>query len=147
MASSLRNAYSEGSYISRSNFNKWGALFDSHIVSYPTPINLNYAWSFGSIAGLCLVIQILSGIFLAIHYTPHLDYAFASVEHIIRDVKYGWFLRYLHANTASFFFFVVYAHMFRNLYHGSYAYPRHILWYSGILIFVLIIATAFLGYV
>jgi ubiquinol-cytochrome c reductase cytochrome b subunit len=147
MASSLRNAYSEGSTISRSNFNKWGALFDSHIVSYPTPINLNYAWSFGSIAGLCLVIQILSGIFLAMHYTPHLDYAFASVEHIMRDVKYGWFLRYLHANTASFFFFVVYSHIFRNLYHGSYAYPRHILWYSGILIFVLIIATAFLGYV
>lgn len=139
--------YNEKSKKTRTNFNKWAALLDSHIVSYPTPINLNYAWSFGSIAGLCLVIQILSGMFLAMHYTPHLDYAFASVEHIIRDVKFGWTLRYLHANTASFFFFVVYAHIFRSLYHGSYAYPRHILWYSGILIFVLIIATAFLGYV
>ena len=139
--------YNEKSRKTRTNFNKWAALLDSHIVSYPTPINLNYAWSFGSIAGLCLVIQILSGMFLAMHYTPHLDYAFASVEHIIRDVKFGWTLRYLHANTASFFFFVVYAHIFRSLYHGSYAYPRHILWYSGILIFVLIIATAFLGYV
>jgi len=139
--------YNEKSKKTRTNFNKWAALLDSHIVSYPTPINLNYAWSFGSIAGLCLVIQILSGMFLAMHYTPHLDYAFASVEHIMRDVKFGWTLRYLHANTASFFFFVVYAHIFRSLYHGSYAYPRHILWYSGILIFVLIIATAFLGYV
>jgi len=139
--------YNEKSKKTRTNFNKWAALLDSHIVSYPTPINLNYAWSFGSIAGLCLVIQILSGMFLAMHYTPHLDYAFASVEHIIRDVKFGWTLRYLHANTASFFFFVVYAHIFRSLYHGSYAYPRHILWYSGMLIFVLIIATAFLGYV
>ena len=139
--------YNEKSKKTRTNFNKWAALLDSHIVSYPTPINLNYAWSFGSIAGLCLVIQILSGMFLAMHYTPHLDYAFASVEHTIRDVKFGWTLRYLHANTASFFFFVVYAHIFRSLYHGSYAYPRHILWYSGILIFVLIIATAFLGYV
>ena len=139
--------YYEKKRINRNNFDKWAAMLDSHILSYPTPKNLNYAWSFGSIAGLCLVIQIISGLFLAMHYTPHLDYAFASVEHIIRDVQYGWLLRYLHANTASFFFFIAYMHIFRSLYHGSYAYPRHILWYSGIIIFVLIIATAFLGYV
>jgi ubiquinol-cytochrome c reductase cytochrome b subunit len=143
----LNNLNNDNASISRWNFNTWLSFIDSHIVSYPTPISLNYAWSFGSIAGLCLVIQILSGVFLAIHYTPHVDYAFASVEHIMRDVKYGWFLRYVHANTASFFFFVVYAHIFRSLYHASYAYPRHNLWYSGQLIFLLIIATAFLGYV
>jgi ubiquinol-cytochrome c reductase cytochrome b subunit len=133
--------------MSRWNFHNWSSVLDSHIIDYPTPITLNYNWSFGSTAGICLVIQILSGVFLAIHYTPHVDYAFASVEHIIRDVKYGWFLRYLHANGASFFFIVVYLHIFRGLYHGSYAKPRHILWCSGVIIFILMIATAFLGYV
>lgn len=131
----------------RWNFNNWISTLDSHIIDYPTPINLNYNWSFGSTAGICLVIQILSGVFLAIHYTPHVDYAFSSVEHIIRDVKYGWFLRYVHANGASFFFIVIYSHILRGFYHGSYAKPRHILWYSGIILFILIIATAFLGYV
>jgi ubiquinol-cytochrome c reductase cytochrome b subunit len=94
----------EAPSIKRWNTNDFFSVLYSHIVSYPTPVCLNYAWSFGSIAGLCLVIQILSGVFLAIHYTPHIDYAFASVEHIMRDVKYGWLLRYIHANTASFFF-------------------------------------------
>jgi ubiquinol-cytochrome c reductase cytochrome b subunit len=143
----LANSNKNNAFLSRWNFNPWFSFIDSHIVSYPTPISLNYAWSFGSMAGLCLVIQIISGAFLAMHYTPHVDYAFASVEHIMRDVKYGWFLRYLHANTASFFFFVVYAHMFRSLYHASYAFPRQNLWYSGQVIFLLMIATAFLGYV
>ena len=133
--------------MTRWNFNQWLSVLDSHIIDYPTPITLNYNWSFGSTAGICLVIQILSGVFLAMHYTPHINYAFSSVEHIIRDVKYGWFLRYLHANTASFFFVVVYCHIFRGLYYGSYAKPRHILWCSGVVIFILIIATAFLGYV
>lgn len=133
--------------MTRWNFNKWLSFVDSHIVDYPTPITLNYNWSFGSTAGICLAIQILSGVFLAIHYTPHIDYAFSSVEHIIRDVEYGWFLRYLHANGASFFFIVVYFHIFRGLYHGSYVHPRQALWCSGVVIFILIIATAFLGYV
>ena len=84
------------------------AFISSHIIDYPTPINLNYLWSFGSAAGLCLVIQIISGILLAMHYTPHIDYAFNSVEHIMRDVNNGWLIRYLHSNTASAFFFLVY---------------------------------------
>lgn len=131
----------------RWNFNTWLSFVDSHLIDYPTPITLNYNWSFGSAAGICLSIQILSGVFLAIHYTPHIDYAFSSVEHIIRDVKYGWILRYVHANGASFFFIVVYFHIFRGLYHGSYASPRQGLWCSGLVIFIAIIATAFLGYV
>jgi quinol-cytochrome oxidoreductase complex cytochrome b subunit len=132
---------------SRWNSRSWAAFLDSHIIDYPTPINLNYNWSFGSIAGICLAIQIFSGIFLAIHYTPHADYAFASIEHIIRNVKGGWFLRYLHANGASFFFITVYAHILRGVYHGSYAKPREALWVSGFILLLLIIATAFLGYV
>lgn len=131
----------------RWNFNIWWSFLDSHIIDYPTPITLNYNWSFGSAAGICLVIQIVSGIFLSIHYTAHLDYAFISIEHIIRNVKSGWFLRYLHANGASFFFIVIFAHIFRNVYHGSYTTPREILWYSGIILLVIVIATAFLGYV
>jgi len=111
------------------------SVVDSHIISYPTAINLNYLWSFGSMAGMCLVIQIVSGIFLAMHYTPHIDYAFSSVEHIMRDVNNGWLLRYIHANGASFFFIVVYSHIFRGLYFGSYMYPRARLWASGVIIF------------
>jgi ubiquinol-cytochrome c reductase cytochrome b subunit len=123
------------------------AFIDSHIIDYPTPINLNYAWSFGSTAGLCLVIQIVTGIFLAMHYTPHIDLAFSSVEHIMRDVNNGWLIRYLHANGASMFFIVVYCHIFRGLYYGSYMYPRGRLWISGVIIFLLMMATAFMGYV
>ena len=123
------------------------SFIDSHIVDYPTPINLSYFWSFGATAGLCLIIQILTGIFLAMHYTPHLDFAFNSVEHIMRDVNYGWLLRYLHANGASMFFIVVYCHLFRGLYFGSYIYPRDSLWRSGVIIFLLMMATAFMGYV
>jgi len=123
------------------------SFVDSHIIDYPTPINLNYMWSFGSTAGLCLVIQIITGIFLAMHYTTHVDMAFNSVEHIMRDVNNGWLIRYLHANGASMFFIVVYCHIFRGLYYGSYIYPRGRLWASGVIIFLLMMATAFMGYV
>lgn len=123
------------------------AFIDSHIISYPTPINLNYLWSFGSAAGMCLVIQIVSGIILAMHYTPHIDLAFNSVEHIMRDVNNGWLIRYLHANGASMFFIVVYCHIFRGLFYGSYIYPREKLWISGVIIFLIMMATAFMGYV
>ena len=112
----------------RWNKNNLLAFVDSHIINYPTPVNLNYMWSFGSTAGLCLVIQIVTGIFLAMHYTPHVDYAFSSVEHIMRDVNNGWLIRYLHANGASMFFIVTYSHIFRGLYYGSYMNPRGPLW-------------------
>ena len=123
------------------------AVVNNHIVDYPTPVNLSYLWGFGSLAGLCLVIQIVTGIFLAMHYTAHVDLAFASVEHIMRDVNNGWLLRYLHANGASFFFIVVYLHIFRGLYYGSYAHPRGHLWCSGVAILLLMMATGFIGYV
>jgi ubiquinol-cytochrome c reductase cytochrome b subunit len=104
-------------------------------------------WSFGSTAGICLVIQIITGIFLAMHYTPHVDLAFSSVEHIMRDVNNGWLIRYLHANGASMFFIVTYSHIFRGLYYGSYMHPRGHLWCSGVIIFLLMMATGFMGYV
>jgi ubiquinol-cytochrome c reductase cytochrome b subunit len=118
-----------------------------HLIDYPTPINFSYFWSFGSLAGLFLVIQIITGIFLAMHYTPQISLAFFSVEHIMRDVNYGWLLRYLHANGASFFFIVVYIHLARGLYYYSYKYPHANLWRVGVLIFILMMATAFMGYV
>lgn len=135
--------------MSQQRWNKDALLsfIDSHIIDYPTPINLNYLWSFGSTAGICLVIQILTGIFLAMHYCPHIDLAFNSVEHIMTDVKGGWLIRYIHANGASMFFIVVYCHIFRGLYYGSYIYPRGRLWASGVIIFLLMMATAFMGYV
>ena len=123
------------------------ALLNAHIIDYPTPINLNYFWSFGSMAGFCLVIQIITGIFLAMHYNPHVEMAFSSVEHISRDVNNGWLIRYLHANGASMFFIVIYSHIFRGLYYGSYMEPRGELWRSGVIIFLLMMATAFMGYV
>jgi ubiquinol-cytochrome c reductase cytochrome b subunit len=131
----------------RWNKHSLSAFVSSHIIEYPTPLNLNYMWSFGSAAGICLVIQIITGIFLAMHYTPHVDYAFASIEHIMRDVNNGWLIRYLHANGASIFFIVVYCHIFRGLYYGSYTKPRGLLWASGVVIFILMMATAFMGYV
>ncbi|MBT3791062.1 MAG: cytochrome b [Alphaproteobacteria bacterium] len=123
--------------------------FINHSVGteYPTPRNLNYWWSLGSIAGVALVLQIVTGIVLAMHYVPHADMAFDSVEHIMRDVNYGWMLRYMHANGASLFFVAVYIHMFRGLYFGSYKAPRELLWWFGILIFLAMMATAFMGYV
>ena len=123
------------------------AIIDSHIINYPTPINLNYMWSFGSTAGICLVIQIITGIFLAMHYCPDIFLAFSSVEHIMRDVNNGWLIRYIHANGASMFFIVIYCHIFRGLYFGSYISPRGLLWISGVIIFLLMMATAFMGYV
>ena len=123
------------------------AVCNNHLIDYPTPINLNYFYGFGSLAGILLVIQILTGIFLAMHYTPHIDVAFNSVEHIMRDVNHGWLIRYIHANGASFFFIVVYVHIFRGLYYGSYITPREALWCSGVIIFILMMATAFMGYV
>ena len=123
------------------------SIFNDHLISYPTPINIHYAWNFGFLASMCLIIQIITGIFLAMHYTPHVDLAFASLEHIMRDVNYGWLLRYIHANGASMFFIVVYIHMFRGLYFGSYTKPRHLVWLLGIIILLLMILTAFIGYV
>ena len=120
---------------------------NEHLIDYPTPSNLNYWWGFGSTAGICLIVQILTGIFLAMHYTPHIDLAFFSVEHIMRDVEGGWLLRYMHANGASMFFIVVYLHLFRNLYYGSYASPREAVWILGVIILLLMILTAFIGYV
>ncbi|HET8750437.1 MAG TPA: cytochrome b N-terminal domain-containing protein, partial [Sphingomicrobium sp.] len=101
---------------------------------YPVPRNLNYWWNFGSIVGFMLVVMIATGIFLAMQYTPHVDHAFNSVERIMRDVNYGWMLRYLHMNGASMFFIAVYIHIFRGLYYGSYKAPRELLWMIGVLI-------------
>ncbi len=120
---------------------------DHHLIDYPTPRNLNYWWNFGSLAGIVLVIMIATGIFLAMSYTPHVDYAFASVERIMRDVNYGWLMRYLHMNGATMFFIVVYIHIFRGLYYGSYKAPRELLWIIGVLILFAMMATAFVGYV
>lgn len=114
---------------------------------YQTPKNLSYAWNFGSLAGLALVIQIITGILLAMNYTPHIDMAFDSVERIMRDVHGGWLIRYTHAVGASMFFIVTYLHMARSLYYGSYKYPRELLWFFGIIIFLVMMATAFMGYV
>ncbi|MEE2692488.1 MAG: cytochrome b N-terminal domain-containing protein [Pseudomonadota bacterium] len=120
--------------------------YDSFI-DFPTPKNLNYWWTFGGILAVCLVIQILTGVILAMHYTPHKDFAFDSVEHIMRDVNYGWLMRYVHSNGASMFFLAVYIHMFRGLYYGSYKEPREMIWILGVVIFLLMMATAFMGYV
>jgi len=114
---------------------------------YPAPKNLSYLWNFGSLAGLTLVIMIVTGIVLAMQYTAHVDYAFDSVERIMRDVNYGWLIRYIHMNGASFFFIVVYIHIFRGLYYGSFKAPRELLWMLGVVILLLMMATAFMGYV
>jgi ubiquinol-cytochrome c reductase cytochrome b/c1 subunit len=122
-------------------------LAHDSFVDYPTPKNLNYWWTFGGILSFCLVTQIITGIILAMHYTPHVDFAFNSVEHIMRDVNYGWMLRYIHANGASMFFIAVYIHMFRGMYYGSYKAPREVLWILGVIIYILMMAAAFMGYV
>lgn len=123
------------------------SIFNNHLIAYPTPINIHYAWNFGFLASICLIIQLITGIFLAMHYTPHVDLAFLSVEHIMRDVNFGWLLRYLHANGASMFFIVVYIHIFRGLYFSSYTKPKQWVWVIGVFIFLLMIITAFIGYV
>ena len=117
------------------------------LYEYPTPRNLSYWWNFGSLAGIMLVVMIVTGIFLAMQYTPSAIFAFNSVERIMRDVNYGWLLRYIHMNGASMFFVIVYIHMFRGLYYGSYKQPRELLWILGVVILLLMIATAFMGYV
>ena len=122
-------------------------LMHSSFVAYPTPRNLNYWWTFGAILSMMLAVQILTGVILAMHYTPHADLAFKSVELIVRDVNYGWLLRNMHACGASMFFFAVYVHMFRGLYYGSYKEPREVLWILGVIIYLLMMATGFMGYV
>lgn len=121
-------------------------IFD-HLITYPTPVNINYFWGFGFIGGLSLVIQIVTGICLAMHYAPEMSLAFNSVEHIMRNVNNGWLLRYIHSNGASMFFIVIYTHIARGIYYTSFTFPRLFLWYSGLAIFILMMATAFLGYV
>src|SRR6201990_585891 len=124
-----------------------GALLHAEFVAYPTPRNLNYWWTFGAILSLMLGVQIVTGIVLAMHYTPNAELAFRSVESIVRDVNFGWLLRNMHAAGASMFFFAVYIHIFRGLYFGSYKAPREVLWILGVIIYLLMMATAFFGYV
>lgn len=121
--------------------------FIQHLGEYRTPKNLSYFWNLGSIAGIALVIQMITGIFLAMHYTPETTIAFNSVEHIMRDVNYGWLLRNIHAVGASMFFLAIYIHIMRGVYYGSYKSPRELLWFLGVIIFLTTMATAFMGYV
>ncbi|MCP4330928.1 MAG: cytochrome b [Alphaproteobacteria bacterium] len=123
------------------------SFMDHELNQYPTPKNLNYWWNFGSLAGIVLVILIVSGIFLAMYYTPDSEQAFDSVERIMRDINYGWLIRYIHMNGGTMFFIVVYIHIFRGMYYGSYKSPREVLWWLGIVILLLMMATAFMGYV
>jgi ubiquinol-cytochrome c reductase cytochrome b subunit len=122
-------------------------FLNSYVVDNPEPANISYMWNFGSLLGICLIIQILTGAFLAMHYTPNVDFAFNSVEHIMRDVNNGWIIRYTHANVASFFFIFVYMHIGRGLYYNSYKSPRVLVWSIGVIILILMMAIAFLGYV
>lgn len=122
-------------------------LVNSYVVDSPQPANISYLWNFGSLLATCLIIQILSGAFLAMHYQAHVDFAFDSVEHIMRDVNSGYILRYVHANVASFFFIFVYMHVARGLYYSSYKSPRVLVWSIGVIILILMMAVAFLGYV
>jgi len=122
-------------------------LANSYVIDSPQPSNISYLWNFGSLLAFCLIIQIVTGVTLAMHYNPSVLEAFNSVEHIMRDVNNGWLIRYLHSNTASAFFFLVYLHMGRGLYYGSYRAPRTLVWVLGTIIFLLMIVTGFLGYV
>ena len=121
-------------------------FFRHELSDYPTPRNLSYWWNFGFLAGILLVLQIISGIFLAMHYKPDIHQAFDSVQHIIRDVNYGWLIQSLHAIGASAFFIVIYIHMARTLYYGSYRKPRELMWWSGQVLLIMLMATAFMGY-
>jgi len=140
-------------YQPQNAFMKWmerrlpiAGLIHSSFVAYPTPRNLNYWWTFGGILSFLLGAQIVTGIILVMHYTPHADMAFNSVEHIMRDVNYGWLLRYLHSNGAAMFFVAVYVHIARGMYYGSYKEPREVLWILGVILYLLMMATGFLGY-
>ncbi|MGR3710386.1 MAG: cytochrome b [Alterinioella nitratireducens] len=140
-------------YEPKSNGAKWlerrlpviGLLYDTLFI--PTPKNLNWMWIWGIVLAFCLVLQIVTGVILVMHYTPHVDLAFASIEHIMRNVNSGWAIRYIHMNGASLFFIAVYLHIFRGLYYGSYKAPREVTWIIGMLIYLLMMATGFLGYV
>ena len=140
-------------YEPKSSGEKWlhkrlpivGLLYDTLMI--PTPKNLNWMWIWGIVLTFCLALQIITGIVLVMHYTPHLDMAFASVEHIMRNVNGGHMIRYLHMNGASLFFVAVYAYIFRGLYYGSYKAPREVTWIIGMIIYVLMMATVFMGYV
>jgi len=141
-------------YVPKSALGRWFesrlpivGLVHSSFVVYPTPRNLNYMWTFGAILSFMLAAQIVTGVVLAMHYTPESTLAFSSVEHIMRDVNYGWLMRYLHSNGASMFFLAVYMHIFRGIYYGSYKAPREVLWILGVIIYLLMMATAFMGYV
>ena len=123
------------------------SYFQKEYGDYPMPKNCNYFWSFGALATITLVVMIVSGIFLAMNYTPHTDMAFDSVERIMRDVNYGWLLRYIHSNGAAFFFIIVYIHILRGMYYGSYKYPRELNWILGVFIYLLMMVTSFMGYV
>ena len=122
-------------------------LGNSYVIDSPQPSNLSYFWNFGSLLAFCLIIQIATGVTLAMHYNPSVIEAFNSVEHIMRDVNNGWLIRYLHSNTASAFFFIVYLHIGRGMYYGSYRAPRSLVWVIGTIILIVMMATAFLGYV
>ena len=144
---------SEEKFIPKSKFGQWLdsrlplLTLSHHIRDYPTPKNLNYWWTFGGILTFFLIVQIVTGLVLAMHYVAHADLAFESVEHIMRNVNYGWLIRYVHANGSSMFFLAVYIHMFRALFYGSYKSPREIIWIIGMLIYILMMVTAFMGYV
>ena len=144
---------SEEKYIPKSKLAQWLdtrlplLTLSHHLTSYPTPKNLNYWWTFGGILTFCLITQIITGLVLAMHYVAHVDHAFESIEHIMRNVNYGWLIRYVHANGASMFFLAVYIHIFRSLFYGSYKSPREVIWIIGLLIYILMMATAFMGYV
>ena len=141
-------------YVPKSAIGRWFksrlplfGLVHSSFIAYPVPRNLNYMWTFGAILSFMLVAQIVTGVVLAMHYIPSSTQAFSSVDNIMRDVNYGWLIRYLHTNGASLFFFAGYIHMFRGLYYGSFKPPRELLWIIGVIIYFLMMATAFMGYV
>ena len=141
-------------YIPKSAIGRWFesrlplmGLVHSSFVAYPTPRNLNYLWAFGAILTFMLALQIVTGVVLAMHYVPSATAAFSSVDHIMRNVNYGWLIRYMHSNGASLFFLAAYIHMFRGLYYGSFKPPRELLWIIGVIIYFLMMATAFMGYV
>ena len=144
---------SDHEYVPKSKIGKWFndrlplLTLGAHLSDYPTPKNLNYWWTFGGILTFCLITQIVTGVVLAMHYIAHADLAFESVEHIMRDVNYGWLIRYVHSNGASMFFLAVYIHIFRSLYYGSYKSPREVIWIIGMIIYLLMMMTAFMGYV
>jgi len=143
----------QSNYVPTTGFTRWmdsrlpviRMAYDT-ILEFPTPRNLNYMWTFGGILAFCLGVQIVTGVVLAMHYAADTTVAFDSIEHLMRDVNYGWLMRYTHAVGASMFFIAVYLHIFRGLYYGSYKAPREILWIIGVLIFLAMIATAFMGY-